>query len=231
MTRFESLMKARKSSTIFAKTGLSFRTAAGWPWTRAASSGTSRSGLMSVWKTLPVRLWCTISTAPISSTRCPSAGSRPVVSVSSTISRMARSPSGQRRGRAHELGDDGARHLETTPCVDDEVSPAPFFGIRRLAGKNGLKLGLGHARARQRARALDGGRSADHDHEVNAGFSASLEQQRHVDDNEATARGRGLLDKVSARLGHRRMHQPFKTLQRLCVTQHLRPESIAINLA
>ena len=83
----------------------------------------------------------------------------------------------------------------------------------------------------QRARALDRGRSADHDHEVNAVFPAGLKKQRHVDDNEATARGRGSLDKVSARLGNRGMHQPFKTLQRLCVTQHLRPESIAINLA
>ena len=48
-------MKARNSSTTLAKTGLSLRTAAVWPWTRAASWGTSRSGLMSVWKTFPVR--------------------------------------------------------------------------------------------------------------------------------------------------------------------------------
>ena len=81
------------------------------------------------------------------------------------------------------------------------------------------------------ARALDRGRSADHDHEVNAVFPAGLKKQRHVDDNEATARGRGSFDKVSARLGNRGMHQPFKTLQRLWVTQHLRPESLAINLA
>src|ERR1700691_2413800 len=231
MTRFESPMKARKSSTIFAKTGLSFRTAAVWPWTRAASSGTSRSGLMSTWKTLPVRLWCTISTAPISSTRCPSAGSRPVVSVSRTTSRMAGSTSRQRRGCAHELGNDGARHLELAVCVDDEMGPAPLIGIRCLARKDGLEFGLGHARARKRARALDGGRSAYHDHEINTRFPTGLERQWHVDDDEATARGRRALDKVNARLGHRRMHQPFKALQRLCITQHPRSQSLAINLA
>ena len=76
--------------------------------------------------------------------------------------------------------------------------------------------------ARQRALALHSGRSAYHDHEVDAGLPAGLEKQWHIDDNEATARGRRALDKVNARLGHRRMHEPFKTLQRLWVTQHPR---------
>ena len=39
---------------MLAKTGLSLRTSAVWPWTRTASWGTSRSGLISVWKALPV---------------------------------------------------------------------------------------------------------------------------------------------------------------------------------
>ena len=129
------------------------------------------------------------------------------------------------------MSDDGARQLKPAARVDDEMSSTPFVRIRCLAGQNGLELGLGHARARQSARALDGFRGANHDHQINIRFPAGLEQQRHVDDNEPTARSRRPLQELNARLRHCRMHETFKPLQRLCVHQHPRSKALAIDLA
>src|SRR5208337_5694062 len=110
---------------------------------RTASWGTSRSGLRSVWKTFPVRAWWTISTAPISTTRCPSAGLRPVVSVSSTISRMVvLTP--QPGDRAQELRDLSVRLFEAPARVDDIMGLAALIRITHLARQYAVEFRCGH---------------------------------------------------------------------------------------
>ena len=103
------------------------------------------------------------------------------------------------------------------------MSPTLLLLIRRLAGKDGVKLGLCHARSRQGPGALDSRGRAHHDHEIDIRFPASLEQQRHVDDDQSAAGGLGELKELTARLRHGRMHDPFKTPERLGVAQHPRP--------
>ena len=93
------------------------------------------------------------------------------------------------------------------------------------------KLGFRHARSGQNARTLDRFRRTRHDHQINARFPAGLEQQWHIDDDEPPAGGRRTLDKLNARLGDRGMHETFKPLQRLRVTQHSRSQALAIDLA
>src|SRR5450759_1054763 len=73
-----------------ANRGLSFRPSQVIPCTLVAPASISRSGLRKVWKWRCVSRRLTNSTPPISMTRWPSLGSRPVVSVSRTICRMMR---------------------------------------------------------------------------------------------------------------------------------------------
>ena len=111
------------------------------------------------------------------------------------------------------------------------MSPTPLLRVRRLAGKDGLKLGLGHACSRQSTGALDRFRGAHHDHEIDIRFPAGLEQQRHVHDDQSAAGGLGALEELNARLRHGRMHEPLKTPERLGVSQHLRSKALAIDLS
>src|ERR1700754_5210095 len=97
-----------------------------------------------------------ISRQAISTRRCPAVGSKPVVSVSRTISRamtcndLLRPPSSTGRtvaGRpslwiAHHRDDFGhlsARRLQAAGGVDDEVRPGAFFGVSHLLGQDGVQ--------------------------------------------------------------------------------------------
>jgi hypothetical protein len=111
------------------------------------------------------------------------------------------------------------------------MSPTLLFLIRRLAGKDGLKLGLTHARSRQSTSALHGCSRAHYDYEIDRRFPASLEQQRHVHDDQSAASGLGAIQELTARLRHGRMHDPFKTPKGLSVAQHLRSKALAIDLS
>src|ERR1700733_4824892 len=111
------------------------------------------------------------------------------------------------------------------------MSSTFLFRIRRLARQNGLKFSLGHAWPPHSADALDRCGRAHYDHQITPRFSAGLEQQRHVDDGETAARSGRALQEANARLGHRRMHEPFKALQRFCVTQPPRSKPLAIDLS
>ena len=81
---------------------------------------------------------------PISTSRWPCSGSRPVVSVSSTISRMASAPrSGEsasaacgivataRKNRLHL----GARGIESVRRIHHEIGAPALFGVRHLLGQ------------------------------------------------------------------------------------------------
>src|SRR5712692_4678237 len=91
------------------------------------------------------------SIQPISTTRWPRKGSRPVVSVSSTISRMVLPRAfGLREGsqnRSHLL----ARRREAAGRVDHEIGAFALFRIRHLLRDNGAKFLFRHARACEHA--------------------------------------------------------------------------------
>ena len=112
------------------------------------------------------------------------------------------------------------------------MSPTPLLRIRRLAGKDGLKLGLGHARSRQSPRALDrfAGALTTITRSTFASPPVSNNNGTSTIDQSA-AGGLGALEKLSARLRDGRMHEPFKTPQRLGVAQHLRSKAFAIDLS
>src|SRR5580700_11805819 len=146
------------------------------------------------------------STQPISTTRCPANGSRPVVSVSSTISRMPTLRGGpfgpparpmcRRRAAAipHESPSPSrifmhkpqnvaylrASIVELLRAIHDKVGAPAFLGIRHLLGEKRGELVLGHPRAAEDALALQLGRRRHHDDGVAAPLASGLEQERHV---------------------------------------------------
>ena len=80
--------KSSSSSAIAAKRGLPISRSSVMPCTRAASSGTSRSGWIRRWNVCPVGRSFISSSAATSMMRWPVAGSRPVVSVSNRTERV-----------------------------------------------------------------------------------------------------------------------------------------------
>src|SRR5262245_37739295 len=98
----------------------------------------------------------TSSTQPISTSRCPWKGSSPVVSVSSTITRIFRSRS-RRAAResppplrhCSDGGEDrthlGAGGVESMRGVHDKIGAGALLGVGHLPRQNGLELLHGHA--------------------------------------------------------------------------------------
>ena len=151
---------------------------------------------------------------PISTSRCPSAGLRPVVSVSRMISRISRRisfrapPPGRAGSRVLR-----ARRLKRTVGVDDHMRPAPFFPIGKLPRDNPLEARQCHACAGQRPALLHSFRRADDENEVDRLVGAGFEQQRHVDDASRRALGRGAREEFPPRLPDERMDDPFEPLR------------------
>ena len=117
-------------------------------------------------------MWFSSSTQPISISRSPFRQSRPVVSVSKTISRMTlvlvRFAAGRKTGASslpRILSDAkaSARRIASTsrsaaakPAagIDEEMRPPPLLRIRHLAGEERCEFLLRHARPGQDAGAL-----------------------------------------------------------------------------
>src|ERR1700730_18448585 len=113
-------------------------------------------------------MWLTSSRQAISTIRWPSDGSRPVVSVSSTISRMLPPPPRCRGSTApvapaatappfkhsDDLGEAPQGRAAAVTGRNDEIGAASLFGIRHLLCEDaGEPLG-GHARPPQNPSAL-----------------------------------------------------------------------------
>src|SRR3984885_12697332 len=111
-------------------------------------------------------IWFTISIAPISTNRSPFVGSRPVVSVSRTISRIANPPSRQRRNRPHQTFGLHARFVQGSVGVDHNMRAATLLGIRHLSRYYRFEFRAVGALARERPSALDLCSGADHDDEI-----------------------------------------------------------------
>src|SRR5258707_15733199 len=113
----------------------------------------------------------TSSMQPISTNRCPWKGSSPVVSVSSTISRMSMFPAsapaamggsdesppppGHCSNGVEDRTHIGARRLEAARRIHDEIRAAALFRVRHLLGQDRFELFHGHAGAFEHARPLD----------------------------------------------------------------------------
>src|SRR5450755_4182760 len=93
----------------------------------------------------------TSSIQPISTMRWPVNGSRPVVSVSSTISRMILAFAFCVREGAQDRPHLRARRFEAAGGVDHEIGFFSFFRISHLFRDNGAKFLFRHARACQHA--------------------------------------------------------------------------------
>src|SRR5690606_18720253 len=98
-------------------------------------------------------MWLNSSTPPISTRRWPSEGSKPVVSVSRTISRI-----GSVSGQFCDQVEHGGAGLIKTQRLDHMGGAGAFLGIRHLLGQDRLEMRLGHAGAGKDAGALDLGR-------------------------------------------------------------------------
>src|SRR5258706_13729217 len=116
----------------------------------------------------------TISTQPISTSRSPRSGSRPVVSVSRTISRMnytaendeSGSPPRHLNSLVQNVPDSQAHGVESIGCIHHEISAAAFFGVGQLPREDGIELFTGHVVARQDSLVLKFRRGRDHHHRV-----------------------------------------------------------------
>src|SRR4029079_8396631 len=123
---------------------------------------------------------------PISTTRCPSSGLRPVVSVSMTISRM---PGFWRTGlEQFDHGFESPQAMAAAkPCGYHEIRTPALLRIRHLARQHGGEFLTGHAGPLQHARKLHERWRRYHRDVVGALVAADLEQQRHIDGDQAVA--------------------------------------------
>src|SRR6478752_10632539 len=94
-----------------------------------------------------------ISTQPISTRRSPRSGSRPVVSVSRTISRMIQEAvsggeSGSPLRHLNNLGQDvrdlGTHWVESVRRIHHEIGTLALFRVGCLLGDDGVELRLVH---------------------------------------------------------------------------------------
>ena len=144
-----------------------------------------------------------ISTQAISISRWPPCGSRPVVSVSRTISRAMAlqcacfgagfKAATRRQSGIAQGGDDlahlGAGGVQALAGVDHEVGPGALLGVGHLAGEDARRAwprscpgGPAPARAAPRPGARD------HHHRVDVALAAGLEQQRDVEHHRSPRR-------------------------------------------
>src|SRR5262249_35531990 len=103
------------------------------------------------------------STQPTSTSRSPRKGSRPVVSVSRTISRISLGPgiSGESAPPPRHLNDLIQNVADTRPhgvkpvrSIHHEIGPLALLGVRQLPGEKSVELFTGHVFARQNSLAL-----------------------------------------------------------------------------
>src|SRR5271163_4408091 len=118
----------------------------------------------------------------ISTIRWPSPGSRPVVSVSSTISRNLPSPP------FAEESDDRLQtaqgHTTARPGLHHEIRALSLPTIRKLFFQNGVQANLGHPRAPHDTLPLHEGGCRNDEHIIATPLSTGLKQQRDVEHDE-----------------------------------------------
>ncbi len=186
------------------------------------------AGLMKRWNSRPDGMRLTSSMQPISISRSPPFGLRPVVSVSRMISRMRVSdrPQDSRIARVKRRLPSGARRpspgrprnsamtassaawlvVDVAARVHNEIGARALFRIRHLARQQLVELFRRHPGPLQQAGALHLGRGADDDRHVDQLVGAGLEQQRNLQHGDLGAALRPARAGRRARLAHQRMH-------------------------
>src|ERR1700682_4525907 len=123
-----------------------------------------------------------ISTQPISTSRSPRSGSRPVVSVSRTISRMnykagkgeSGSPPRHFNSLIQNVPNSCAHGIESMGSIHHEIRTFALFGVGQLPRQDSVELFAAHVVARQDSLALNFRRRRDHHHRVDAFLAAGL---------------------------------------------------------
>src|SRR5215813_2408076 len=159
----------------------------------------------------------------ISTIRCPSLGSRPVVSVSRTISRInppaplpVHTPSlpGYRQLFGAQKSDDCTQpaqaHLSAQTCRNDKVRSSAFYAIRRLIFQDCRQTILRHTRPPHYPLPLHEPRCGDHENIITSAFAPALEEKRNIKhDNRLSPRAGMGAKSLFARFDHR-MNDPLK---------------------
>ena len=196
------------------------------------------------------------STQPISTTRCPANGSRPVVSVSSTISRMqtlrggpfgppARPMQAESRGNSSRITVALAHFMhkpqnvaylragiaELLRAIHDKSARRRFSasGIcwaRSAASLSSVIPGRGRGRAGAGSRPAPTPRRRRR-----APLASGLEQERHVEDDDRCVAGLRLGEELVPRGRDQRMHDGLEPAERGVIPEHHRGELAAIDLA
>src|SRR5229473_8124272 len=130
----------------------------------------------------------TISTQPISTSRSPRSGSRPVVSVSRTISRISYYRTNDESGSSSRhlsslidnVPDSRTHGVEAVRSIHHEIRAFALFCVGQLPRQDGGELFPGHVVALQDSLALNFRRCRDHHHRIDAFLTAGLEQERHI---------------------------------------------------
>src|SRR5579883_2220247 len=148
--------------------------------------------------------------------RWPACGSRPVVSVSTTISRTAPPlvappvfPADDSERGAQPAQGPGA----VQAGIDDKIGGAALSRVGELGGEDGREARLAHAGAAQHPLALQPGRGGDDEDAVAQAVGAGFEQQRNVEHGEPHAPRPRLRDKAQLGGAHRRVEDGFEPAQ------------------
>src|SRR5208282_562604 len=154
--------------------------------------------------------------------RWPSAGSSPVVSVSSTISRIMppRLPHEAHARRpvppalaAHHFDDmrDPAQAVPLAePGFDHEMRAPALLAVRHLTLENALETLERHARTGQHPLGLDKGGCRHHHHGIAAPRAPVLEEKRDVEDDEPRALCRPAAEEAPLARAHEGVNDAFE---------------------
>src|SRR5215207_8487249 len=167
-------------------------------------------------------MWLMSSTAPISTMRSPAPTSVPVVSVSSTTSRMSRQlpsfgqhPARPARQRLEDIPYLGLGGSVSARGLHKKVRAPPLLCVRHLLQADRLELLTRHAGAGEHALLLDGPGRRDHEYGVAAALRTCLEEKRDVEHRHGCSAGHRTGEKTFFLRSHEGMHDAFELLQAL----------------
>src|ERR1700744_471473 len=121
---------------------------------------------------------------PISTRRWPSLGSRPVVSVSRTISRMSLRSAGPAGNGAQPRADPARRMGKAEAGVDEEMRPLALFRIGHLLCNYRPEFFLRHARPGEHPLPLHRFERDDERDRIRLRLPAGFEEEGDIEDDD-----------------------------------------------
>src|SRR5689334_3775194 len=173
---------------------------------------------------------------PSSTSRWPWAGSRPVVSVSRTISRMLCAVESVTPFWHFSYSRKNFTYLRTCRiesfrCIHDEIRAFSFFRVRHLVCRNPCQLLCSHAGTLENTRALNVFRRGYDHHGVAAPITAGFEQQGNIQHCDWRIFPFGLGKEALLGGAHQWMHDSFEFLDRGGIVQHMFCKHFPIDFA